>query len=163
MKISKKEVEKFLPHRNPFLFVDTIEDLILPEGFLNIVKPTARDLVGAKITAHFTVDPKLIILEGHFPGNPILPGVIQIEMMAQASAFMCIALTGFKMEGVKVDTKLLGVDKARFRMPVVPGMTLKVVSVLTQSRGIYNYYTCHVYHGEELVADASIFAALKFE
>ena len=163
MKISKKEVEAFLPHRNPFLFVDTIEDLKVPEGFRAIAKPTPRDLVGAEITAYFTVDPKLVILEGHFPGNPIFPGVIHVEMMAQASAFMSIALTGFKMDGVKVDTKLLGVDKARFRMPVVPGMKLKIVSTLTQSRGIYNFYTCHVYHGEELIADADIFAALKFE
>ncbi len=163
MKLSKEQVNQFLPHKPPFLFVDEIESITFPDSFHQIThKPTPRDLVGSRVIAHFTIDPKLEILKGHFPGNPIYPGVIQIEMMAQASAFLSLGLTKFDLN-VKVDTKLLGVDKARFRKPLLPGMKLKVDSLLIQSRGIYNFYECKVFHENEIAADAEIFAALKFE
>jgi 3-hydroxyacyl-[acyl-carrier-protein] dehydratase len=103
-------IERILPHRYPFLLVDRVDEL----GPERIV---ARKLV-TRNEPHFN---------GHFPGHPVMPGVLIIEAMAQAGALLAASLVSF--DPAKQVIYFLGIDKARFRKPVTPGdlLSLEVV------------------------------------
>jgi len=160
--MNKDQVLTFLPHRPPFLFVDTIEEVIVSDAVKGKKKEEIqnKDLVGSTLIAHFEVKEDLEILAGHFPGNPILPGVIQVEMMAQASAFMSIAFNDMKVEGVNVDTLLLGVESAKFRKPILPGMKLQINSKIEKCRGMIASYYCEIFSNGEKVSEAKFLAKL---
>lgn len=160
MIMNKEQVYSFLPHRPPFLFIDTVEELILPPDLEEKDTVESRDLVGAKVIANFSVTNDLEILKGHFPGNPILPGVIQIEMMAQASAFVTLGLKGLEKDKVNVDTLLLSVESSKFRKPVIPGMDLKVFATMYQCRGFMAYYNCEIQCDGTKVSEAKLLARL---
>ena len=103
MILSGEEIQKYLPHRDPFLFIDEV--ISLEEG--------------DNIHAVMHVKDENVFLEGHFPGNPIVPGVILIEAMGQASGIL-----GFKTMNKTPEEGsiyvIAGVDKARFRQRVLP-------------------------------------------
>jgi 3-hydroxyacyl-[acyl-carrier-protein] dehydratase len=105
-----RAIERILPHRYPFLLVDRVDEL----GPDRIV---ARKLC-TRNEPHF---------QGHFPGNPVMPGVLVIEALAQAGALLAASVVGF--DPAKQVIYFLGIDKARFRRPVVPGdlLSLEVV------------------------------------
>ena len=117
-------IQQILPHRYPFLFVDRIVEL----------EPRVR-IVGVKqvtINEHFFV--------GHFPEAPVMPGVLQIEALAQVGAIL--ALREFENREEKIPF-FSGIEKARFRRPVVPGDTLmlevialRIGSKVQKMRGI---------------------------
>lgn len=84
MLMDKNLVMKFLPHRDPFLFVDSVKEIVLPPELEGQSGPfTQQQLIGGKSVCNYRVDDSVKVLEGHFPGNPILPGVVQVEMMAE--------------------------------------------------------------------------------
>jgi 3-hydroxyacyl-[acyl-carrier-protein] dehydratase len=165
MILEYKDVLNFLPHRDPFLFIDSVSSITFPgeETFVGI--PTAKDLVGGKVVAHFYVRDDLKILEGHFPGNPILPGVVQTEMMAQASCFLNVKCVepGKELQGIEIDVALLGVDRARYRKPITPGMKLTIYSELKKARGPFLNYSCFIQDDKkETISEADILALFKF-
>jgi 3-hydroxyacyl-[acyl-carrier-protein] dehydratase len=86
MLFDQEAVKEFLPHRDPFLFVDQVNDIKLKEG-VGEENLTVKEVQGASVLATFFTREDHPIFAGHFPGNPILPGVVQVEMMAQASSF----------------------------------------------------------------------------
>ncbi|MBF0463939.1 MAG: 3-hydroxyacyl-ACP dehydratase FabZ [Nitrospirae bacterium] len=107
-------VLKTLPHRYPFLMVDRVDEIIADES--------ARGVKNVTINEPF--------FQGHFPDNPVMPGVMIIEALAQVSGILA-----FK-SGVKGNTVyFMSIEKAKFRKPVVPGNTLILDVKVTQKRG----------------------------
>jgi len=129
-------IESILPHRAPFLFISRIIEL----------EP------GEKAVAEYDVPKDLSIFEGHFPQEPILPGVIILEVLAQAGALALLSL-----ENMKGKIALLaGVETARFKRPVKPGETLRAVMTMgTLKRGIGRAYGS-VFVGDSEAARAVI-------
>lgn len=161
MIFNKEQIKLFLPHRDPFLFVDKVESIIiLPE--VTEIK-TAKDLVGAKVIAHYFTDPNHIIFKGHFPGRPILPGVVQVEMMAQASSFVFTKLLKQSLEVSKsnLEVALLSIDSAKFRKPIYPSMDLKIETECVRFRS--NMMTCagKIFHQGELMSESIAMALVK--
>jgi beta-hydroxyacyl-ACP dehydratase FabZ len=114
------EIMKLLPHRYPFLLVD------------RILSMTAGPIVaGSKVTGLKNVSVNEPFFQGHFPGNPVMPGVLVLECMAQVAG--CLFFAG-EAEPEKKLMYLSGVDKARFRRPVFPGDQIVVVAEVLQVR-----------------------------
>ncbi len=99
-------VLQMLPHRYPFLMVDRVIDIRGDEHGIGIKNVSINE-------PHF---------QGHFPGNPVFPGVLMIEGMAQTAGVLCIAAT---MTGKPKQVFFLTIDKAKFRKPVLPGDTIE--------------------------------------
>ena len=163
MKLDKEEVLAYLPHRDPFLFIDSVEDVQVPEALQAKMKEgeeiTSRDLVGTKVIANYAIKEDMYILKGHFPGNPILPGVLQVEMMAQAGAFVSIVLDLKNRNDLEVETILLAVDKSKFRKPLGPGMNLTIHTKMTKCRGNIATYQCIILDDEGDKASEATFMA----
>ena len=135
--IAIREIFNILPHRYPFLLVDRVLECTAFESIKAIKNVT--------ITEPF--------FQGHFPGKPIMPGVLILEAMAQTTG-----LLAFHSHQARSQTKniyyLVGIDKARFKRPVEPGDQLILIAhMVRRIRGIYKFpATAHV--GTELVARA---------
>lgn len=164
MLLDKAQVMKFLPHRDPFLFIDTVKEVILPPELEGQKGPfTTAQMVGGKSICTFKVDNSVKVLEGHFPGNPILPGVVQVEMMAQAASFLCIHTLTKPIEETNLNVALISVESAKFRKPIIPPMDLEIRSTLTKVRGPFQTYDCEIYSGGELISQCSVMASLKID
>lgn len=136
-----KAIMELLPHRYPFLLLDKV---------LNCQ-------AGKSITAIKNVTANEPFFQGHFPGNPVMPGVLVIEVMAQACCVLCYASTGAR--NPRPLYFLAGVDDARFRRPVVPGDTLTVqVDVEKERRGIWRF-DCVASVGPDKAVSAKIMCA----
>ena len=107
--IDKKEIERLLPHREPMLLIDKL---------INIISlKSATAIVNVKKTSFF--------VQGHFPGQPVMPGVFIVEAFGQSAA----ALTAVSVDPKEYENKLvylMGVEKARFRNPVIPDCELQL-------------------------------------
>ena len=144
MEMNINEVKNFLPHRYPFLLIDRVLDFT----------------VGKNLTAIKNVsfnEPHFI---GHFPDQPIMPGVLIIEALAQATGILA-----FKSEVGRPLTgqiyMLVGVDKVRFKKSVEPGDQLKLYAeVVKVRRGIWKF-DCKATVEEQLVTSAEIICAQK--
>lgn len=163
MLFNKEQVLAFLPHRNPFLFIDTVESIEAIDDRagteIGLIKEL-KDLVGLKVNANFYTREDHPIFEGHFPGNPILPGVVQVEMMGQAACF-AIAKMYEDVSNLTLGVALMGVSNAKFRKPVTPAMNLEVKAICTRARGPIMSYDCQLFNDGELVSEASVLATVK--
>ena len=106
MPLTIAEIQKILPHRYPFLLVD------------RIVEQDENHIVGIK---NVTINEPFF--QGHFPGFPVMPGVLITEAMAQVGAILFLAIMEEPRKNIAY---LAGIDKARFRRPVVPGDQLRI-------------------------------------
>ncbi len=118
--IEIEEIMELLPHRYPFLLIDRVTDYSL----------------GESIKAYKNITINEPCFTGHFPGKPIFPGVLILEALAQVAGVL-----GFKTGGNTDELYLYaGIDKARFKMPVVPGDRLDIDVVLVkEKRGIWKF------------------------
>ena len=160
MGLTSEQVKKILPHRRPFLFIDEVKSIYLPnrESFPKVI--SMKDLVGCVVEAIYDVKEEMDVLAGHFPGNPIVPGVVQVEMMAQASClglYLCIK----DIDNVKLEVALLGTEKCKFRKPAKPGMKLDIRAECTKSRPPFCHYDCKITSDGELISESVIFAYSK--
>ena len=142
MKIKKEDIKKYLPHREPFLFIDEVLQ-IKENKEIHAIKLIHED-------EHF--------LKGHFPGNPIFPGVIIIEALGQASGILGFVSMNKTPEEGSIYV-LAGVDKVRFRKRVRPGDTIDLISkVVGEKRGIWKF-DCRAELDNELICTATILCA----
>ncbi|MGQ0792463.1 MAG: 3-hydroxyacyl-ACP dehydratase FabZ [Deltaproteobacteria bacterium] len=141
MIISRDEIEKFLPHRDPFLFVDCVLELEAEKS----------------ITAQKTFSASADFLRGHFPGNPIVPGVVIIEALAQAA---CVLLFASNSDFSGKTPALVGLDKSRFKKPVLPGDEVRLRVEITKKRSRMWWIKGEAFVGEALVAETEIVASL---
>jgi 3-hydroxyacyl-[acyl-carrier-protein] dehydratase len=111
------DISRLLPHRYPFLLVDRVTELV-----------AGQKLVGFKNVT--TNEP---FFNGHFPGHPVMPGVLILEALAQGSAIL--AYKSENMDPARKVTYLMGVDGARFRKPVVPGDRLVLTVEVLKHKG----------------------------
>ena len=107
------EIRKRIPHRFPFLLIDRV-DSFTPGSAAGV-------RVGRKVVARKNVTVNEEYFQGHFPHAPIMPGVLQVEAMAQAGALACVI-----GEDEPMDVRIAKIENARFRKPVVPGSVLEV-------------------------------------
>lgn len=137
-----QEIMRYLPHRYPFLLVDRVEEVI----------------PGERIVAYKNVSANEAVFNGHFPGNPILPGVLIVEAMAQASGIL-----GFKSQGKTVDDGTIflfaGIEKARFKRPVAPGDVMRMeVNIASTRRNIWKFDCCATVNGE-IAAEVTVISS----
>ncbi|MFQ3234896.1 MAG: 3-hydroxyacyl-[acyl-carrier-protein] dehydratase [Paraglaciecola sp.] len=126
-----EDILDLLPHRYPFLLLDRVTDYKL----------------GESISAYKNITFNEPCFTGHFPGKPIFPGVLILEALAQAAGVL-----GFKTAGNSDDLYLYaGIDKARFKLPVVPGDRLDmVITLIKERRGIWKFHGVASVEGKDV-------------
>ena len=141
-----QQILKHLPHRFPFLLVDRVDEL---------VKPTGSSRVGAKIRATKNVTINEPFFPGHFPHRPVMPGVLQIEALAQVAALACA-----NPDGPAMDVAIAGINEARFRKPVVPGDVLILTAEVIKDRSGLLVIKCEATVDGQAVCQAEIIAKM---
>tara|TARA_B100001121_G_scaffold301335_1_gene312330 strand:+ start:98 stop:544 length:447 start_codon:yes stop_codon:yes gene_type:complete len=136
-KLNKEQIAKLLPHREPMLLIDELYDI--------------KHLFSA--TAVVNVKKDSFFVQGHFPDNPVMPGVLIVESFGQAAA----ALTAHGLDKATYENKLvflMGVEKARFRNPVIPDCKLILKIEAIRSHGRVWKYKGEAFVNEKKMADA---------
>lgn len=134
-------VKAILPHREPFLLVDVIDEL----------EPGVR-AVGRRVLRE-----EDFWFRGHFPGHPVMPGVLMVEAMAQVGAVALLALP----ENRGKIAFFAGIDKVRFKRQVVPGDELRMELAVTKTRGAFGWGEGTAYVGEELACSGELMFAIQ--
>ena len=135
--LNKDQIRNLLPHREPMLLIDELYDIV--------------DLTSA--TAVVNVKKNSFFVQGHFPDNPVMPGVLIVESFGQAAA----ALTAHGLDKSTYENKLvflMGVEKARFRNPVIPDCKLILKIEAIRSHGRVWKYKGEAYVNQIKMADA---------
>ena len=136
-----QKIMNVLPHRYPFIMIDRIIELV----------------PGKKVVALKNVTINEPFFQGHFPGNPIMPGVLMIEAMGQAGAVLAAGSLSEKERGSLI--YFMGMDKVKFRKPVVPGdQIIFEVKFLKQRSKVFKM-SGMAFVDEKLVAEAELMAS----
>lgn len=137
-----RQIMKMIPHRYPLLLIDRLLEVVPNESAVGLKNVT--------INENF--------FQGHFPGAPVMPGVLIIEAMAQTSAALVVHSAGSALEGKLV--YFMAIDGAKFRKPVTPGDTLHIHVKKDQNRRNVWKFNCEAKVGNDLVAEANITAMI---
>jgi 3-hydroxyacyl-[acyl-carrier-protein] dehydratase len=135
------ELMKLLPHRYPFLLLDRIVDVNGDDSATGIKNVTFNE-------PHF---------QGHFPGQPVMPGVLIVEAMAQVAGAISLKAAGSDKPSL---VYFLTIDGAKFRKPVVPGDRLEIKVKKVKKRGNIVRFACEAFVESAMVAEAEIAAML---
>lgn len=138
--IDNREIQGLLPHRYPFLLVDKVVELVPNEKAVGIKNVTVNEP----------------FFQGHFPGNPIMPGVLMVEAMAQVSGVLA-----FKSGVQGQSVYFLTIEKARFRKPVVPGDQLRIEVIVTHKRGSVWKFSGKTFVDDKVVSEAEFSAMIS--
>ena len=142
MEMRIAEIMRILPHRYPFLLIDRVIE----------VDPDKR------IVALKNVSINEPFFNGHFPGAPVMPGVLTIEAMAQAGAVL--GLLEKNADLTKALVYFMGIDEAKFRRPIVPGDQMRIVVEVMRRKAIVWKMKGEVYVGSELAAEAILLSSI---
>ena len=137
LKLSKEDIINLLPHREPMLLIDELSEINKLSSATALVK----------------VRKDSFFVQGHFPQNPVMPGVLIVESFGQAAA----ALTAYGLDKSTYENKLvflMGVEKARFRNPVIPDCDLILKIEAIRSHGRVWKYKGEAFVGDKKMADA---------
>lgn len=135
-----REIMELLPHRYPFILVDRVVEIELNKRITGLKNVTINEP----------------FFQGHFPGTPVMPGVLIVEAMAQAGGILVYASRS--QENRQSLIYFMGIDKARFRKPVVPGDQLVLDIEWTKKRGSVSKMFGKATVGGVLVAEAEVMA-----
>ena len=138
-----REILRLLPHRYPFVMIDRIIDIRGEDHGIGIKNVTFNE-------PHFL---------GHFPDNPVMPGVLLIEGMAQTAGVLCLRQMAEATRKSAV-FYFLTIDKAKFRKPAVPGDRIEYHVKKSAHRGNMWWYSAQAKVGDTLIAEAVVGAAL---
>lgn len=136
-----KEIERALPHRYPFLLIDRVLELVPRESVLAIKNISVSEPV----------------LQGHFPGSPIYPGVMTVEGLAQAAGILSYVSPE---KGIS-SMLLTEVQKARFRRQIIPGDTITYSVRLIKSRGKFFWFSGEARVGNEVAVECELSALVN--
>src|SRR5215475_15797027 len=134
--IDAKGVMRMIPHRYPFLMIDRVENAVADKGCVGIKNVSMNEAV----------------FQGHFPTDPVLPGVMIVEAMAQTAAVLVVHTLGAAFQGKLV--YFMSIDDCRIRKPVVPGDELRLHVVKDRSRGMIWKFNGVATVGGQKVAEA---------
>lgn len=134
------EIKKIIPHRYPFLLIDKIIEL-----------DKGKKAVGIK-----NVSVNEYFFQGHFPNNPVMPGVLIIEALAQTGAVAILSIDQFKNKTAYFG----GIKKAKFRKKVQPGDTLKLVTEIVNFKGSFGIGKAVAYVEDEIAVEAELMFAI---
>ncbi len=140
--LEAKDIQQFIPHRYPFLLIDRVLEYS-PEYVKAIKNISMNEQV-------FT---------GHFPGNPVFPGVMMLEALAQSSCFL--VYNEFKGSDKHLDVLFGGVNNVRFRRVVIPGDQLVLESTLTKKKRDFWWCAIKASVNGEIACDGEISAILR--
>ena len=140
-----ERVMEMIPHRPPMLLIDSVEQVVANESATGIK----------------TVNPDDMFLQGHFPGHPVMPGVMIVEAMAQTAAVLAIHSMGAEAEGKIV--YFMTIADAKFRRPVTPGDELHLEVAVARARKTVWRFTGRATVNGELAAEASFSAMVAKE
>ena len=115
--MNREQIMEVIPHRDPFLLIDTVEELE----------------IGKRVVATKYIAPDSFWFQGHFPGHPVTPGVLTVEMLAQAGAVCVLSMPENKGKLAFFG----GIDKVKFRRPVLPGDTVRLEVEMLKVRGSF--------------------------
>jgi len=141
--IDIKQIMRMIPHRYPILLVDRILEFVPGQSAVGLKNVTMNE-------PHFM---------GHFPGEPVMPGVLIIEAMAQTAAILVVNSLGVEAEGKIV--YFMTIDGAKFRKPVTPGDSLHIHVEKVQSRGAVWKFSGKAMVDGKLCAEANFSAMLS--
>lgn len=142
IEIDAVELMTLLPHRHPFLLIDRLVDVVLGES--------ATGIKGVTVNEHFFV--------GHFPGRPIMPGVLIVEAMAQTAGALVVKTMGGPPRDKLV--YFMSVENCKFRRPVLPGSLLRVPVVKERHRGTVWKFNGKALVDDQLMAEATFTAMI---
>jgi len=139
------QILKFLPQRYPVLMIDRVKELEPGKRIVALKNVSANE-------PHF---------QGHFPGRPIMPGVLILEAMAQAAGVLVFSAEGATQQSDRMVYYYVGIDNARFKKPVVPGDQLELeVKIERALRGI-GKFSCVARVDGAVVAEATILCSVR--
>ena len=143
IRLNKDQIKELLPHREPMLLIDELKNIKNLESATGVVN----------------VNKNSFFLDGHFPGQPVMPGVLIVEAFGQTAA----ALTAYGIDKSTYENKLvflMGIEKARFRNPVIPDCILLLNIEAIRSHGKVWKYKGQALVGDKLMAEAIWYATI---
>ncbi|OUV87409.1 MAG: beta-hydroxyacyl-ACP dehydratase [Pelagibacteraceae bacterium TMED136] len=141
--INKEQIQELLPHREPMLLIDNLYNIIPMKSALG----------------HLKIKTDKFFLQGHFPGQPVMPGVMIVEAFGQAAA----ALAAYSIDKKEVENKLvylMSVQNARFRKPVLPPNDLYLKCSVDKIKGKIWRYKGEAFSNDQRMADAEWMATI---